>query len=123
VKIEPNKYYKTRDGQKAKVYATDCGGSYPVHGAIQQIENDVWWQTVWTLDGLLCPPKCNYIDLVAEWREPIKIERWAIVHDSGSVYEYCSSEEEAINMLNESFTEDLANKHRIIKLTGVEETK
>lgn len=32
--FEPGKEYKTRDGRKVRIYATDAGGEYPIHGAV-----------------------------------------------------------------------------------------
>lgn len=47
--IDINKKYKTRDGQDVRIYATDIGGDYPIHGAIRA--NDGWALTNWTKDG------------------------------------------------------------------------
>ncbi len=32
--IEAGKFYNTRDGRRARIYAIDSGGDFPVHGAI-----------------------------------------------------------------------------------------
>ena len=32
--IDKNKKYKTRGGHEVKIYATNTGGTYSVHGAI-----------------------------------------------------------------------------------------
>jgi len=34
--IDINKKYKTRNGQKVRIYATDGAEDYPIHGAIKQ---------------------------------------------------------------------------------------
>lgn len=49
--IDINKTYKTRDGKEVRIYATDGGGRYPVHGALL-FENETGWSiTVWTSKG------------------------------------------------------------------------
>lgn len=34
MKIEAGKFYTTREGRRARIYAIDSGGDFPVHGAI-----------------------------------------------------------------------------------------
>jgi len=46
---EINKPYKTKDGFEARIYATDAGGDYPIHGAIRR-ENG-WDTATCTRDG------------------------------------------------------------------------
>ena len=43
--------YLTRNGNKARVYATDGGGSFPVHGAVYT--NGEWEQEKWTPNGCM----------------------------------------------------------------------
>lgn len=62
--------YLTRDGRKARVYATDGCGNYRVHGAI--LINPGWQPELWDVRGVhpyhttddLMPPKqvryCNF---------------------------------------------------------------
>jgi hypothetical protein len=47
--ISKDKTYKTRNGLEARIYATGCGGSRPVHGAV--CENSVWDTISWTENG------------------------------------------------------------------------
>ena len=47
--IDKNKQYKTRGGFPHRIYATDCGGEYPVHGALAS--GDYWLMTCWTNEG------------------------------------------------------------------------
>ena len=68
--------YRTRDGRVARVYAVDCGGKRPIHGAIQA-ENGEWGITMWTREArfgeaingtdLLPPTRRVWI---AVWRYP-----------------------------------------------------
>ncbi|MGM0584255.1 MAG: hypothetical protein ACQEUZ_06360 [Pseudomonadota bacterium] len=47
--FEAGKEYRTRDGRRARVYATDGGGPCPIHGAINK--NDRWFAYCWRKDG------------------------------------------------------------------------
>lgn len=47
--IDKTKQYKTRSGLPVRIYATDSGGNYPVHGAI--LKNGRWVQHSWTSEG------------------------------------------------------------------------
>lgn len=51
VKLDLTKPVKTRGGREARIYSTDGGGGYPVHGAIYIEEKKQWVQATWTLDG------------------------------------------------------------------------
>lgn len=41
--------YVTKGGKRARVYATDAGGVYPIHGAI--LDGVVWAVQSWTATG------------------------------------------------------------------------
>ena len=46
--------YKTRHGLKVRIYAVDCGGNFPVHGAILFNEGtayEEWNSDSWTAYG------------------------------------------------------------------------
>jgi len=47
--ININKKYQTRNGQKVRIYVTDGGGEYPVHGAAWK--NNKWYLHTWTESG------------------------------------------------------------------------
>lgn len=51
--ITPGAEYKTRNGQKVRVYAVDGDGCYPVHGALQQATG--WRVRSWTAAGTVSP--------------------------------------------------------------------
>ena len=40
---------KTRNGLEARIYASDGGGTFPVHGAV--LIQDTWKPCQWTLEG------------------------------------------------------------------------
>lgn len=49
--ISQTKPYRTKDGHKVRIYATDGGGHYPIHGAIY-VNNLRGWETIkWTAEG------------------------------------------------------------------------
>ena len=52
--IDINKKYHTRDGREVRIYATDGGGHYPVHGAIKK-GDDYWDVAGWTINGASLP--------------------------------------------------------------------
>jgi hypothetical protein len=47
--ISKDKTYRTRDGREVRIYATDGGGDYPVHGAA--LGSDGWRQLMWLPSG------------------------------------------------------------------------
>lgn len=50
--IELNKKYRTRSGQQVRLYATDAGEIFPVHGAIST-DGENWFSRSWTKEGRL----------------------------------------------------------------------
>lgn len=46
---EPGKEYRTRDGKRARVYATDGGAKWSIHGAI--LADGEWRSKVWDESG------------------------------------------------------------------------
>lgn len=47
--ISKDKTYRTRGGKSVRIYASDAGGLFPVHGAI--LCDDLWIGMKWTADG------------------------------------------------------------------------
>lgn len=43
--------YVTRDGGKARIYATDSGGQLPIHGAVTMAGDCQWYINEWTSSG------------------------------------------------------------------------
>lgn len=39
--IDMTKKYQTKDGFQVRIYATDCGGEFPIHGAL--LGDDCMW--------------------------------------------------------------------------------
>lgn len=75
LKIEVGKFYRTRNNQKARIYATDGGGEYTVHGAIYHENINVWVPHKWYISGRELSQEEEFIfDLVCEWEEPLILD-------------------------------------------------
>ena len=75
--IDKNKTYKTRDGKKVRIYATDGEKEYPVHGAIK-LHNE-WMAITWTAEGKYCGLGGDDKDLI-EVKPRIQREYWVNVY-------------------------------------------
>ena len=71
--ISKDKQYRTRDGREVRIYATDGGDDFPVHGAIKS--DDKWASDCWTIDGLFVYDSRSICDLI-EVKPRIKREVW-----------------------------------------------
>lgn len=93
MKIEPGKLYRTRGGQKARIYAVDGEQPWPIHGAV--LENREWKQYGWWPDGRFDRNTDNHrhLDLIEEWTEPKKTkELWLWVFESPKFGYHTSNE-------------------------------
>ena len=79
--IDKDKQYTTRDGSEVRIYATDGGGSYPVHGAIKRSEG--WLSASWGISGYVVSPVREMPDDLIEVKPRMKFERWALVERNG----------------------------------------
>jgi len=73
MKIEVGKLYKTRCGDKVRIYATDGAGSWPIHGAA--LESEGWCDESWSsLGSSSFKHSFNHKkmgrEIVSEWEEP-----------------------------------------------------
>ncbi len=67
--IEPGKFYRTRDGRKVRIYATDGQRSCQVHGAV--FECGRWDIRDWWINGSYGrQDEADSADIIAEWTEP-----------------------------------------------------
>lgn len=65
-KLEVGKFYKTRNGNKARIYALDGGDECTVHGAVSTPCG--WRQGEWNLIGFCSSLEREYdYDIVAPW--------------------------------------------------------
>jgi hypothetical protein len=85
-KISKDKQYTTRDGREVRIYATDGGGTYPIHGAIERREG--WVSASWGSTGYVVSPGREMLDDLIEVKPRKKIERWVMVerHDACSMW-------------------------------------
>ena len=76
--ISKDKTYTTLRGMPVRIYATDAGGLFPVHGAI--FNDGIWNGMKWTEEGKthVFNPSCmvNTVDDLAEVKPRIKRTVW-----------------------------------------------
>jgi hypothetical protein len=113
--IDKNKKYKTRSGLDVRIYATDGGGEYSVHGAY--LDGGEWEQESWTESGHhLSGVDCGSLDLVEV--VPL-LERWIVVQESNGYITHCctcTTEQEA-----SSFVRASGKGNRVVHLREVRE--
>ena len=83
MKLEAGKYYKTRNGLKAYVEFIRQDNPFrdyiPEYPAIGFIES--YGEHMWKTNGEFSVPNDYELDLISEWREPIKISGWVNISD------------------------------------------
>ena len=92
MKIEPGKFYKTRDGRKVRIYAVDGENAFPVHAALYEGGN--WFIHDYTLDGKF-DSTFSDSDLISEWPEEMERTYWINVYEDSSVMGCWSTKEYA----------------------------
>lgn len=70
---------QTRDGRSVRIYCTDGGGEYPVHGAVDN-GHGAWFLRYWKLSGVSVT--CATCDLV---RKPRRVTGWLNVYGNGRI--------------------------------------
>jgi hypothetical protein len=83
-KISKDKQYKTRDGREVRIYATDGGGAYPIHGAIKRPEG--WVGATWGSTGYVFSPGRGMLEDLIEVKPRMKFERWVVVFPTGACH-------------------------------------
>ena len=68
MKLEAGKYYRTRDGQKAFIGATDPFGNAETHYKAVGFTDGGYCH--WAIDGRFWSSKEDGLDIVSEWKEP-----------------------------------------------------
>ena len=67
LKIEIGKFYKTRDGRKARIYHVD---EKHIHGAVYTEGDGIWAIRCWWSSGQITSSgNLNGCDIVEEWKE------------------------------------------------------
>lgn len=64
MQVSMNKQYRTKTNEKVRIYCTNGGGEYPVHGAIWEEDLQRWTPFSWTAEGIFCSDEDNHLDLV-----------------------------------------------------------
>lgn len=86
MKIEVGIFYRTRRGDKVKIYSVEPNGNLPIHGAF--LDSKIWSAECWTKDGYFSTESkdCAH-DIVGYWdkKEPFEVE--ALVSRCGGVIE------------------------------------
>ena len=86
-KIEVGKFYKTRCGMKARIYAIDGGAvKNNIHGATFDSEYASWDQCSWGPNGRHLLSGKHELDLVSEWEDPKLRLKAYINYMDGSVF-------------------------------------
>jgi len=108
--IDKNRIYRTRDGREVRIYATDGGSRYPVHGAVCM--DDGWLPRQWTEQGELSNGRLvpSAHDLI-EVRPRHKRTVWLNVHVNRSVIAHDLREE-----ADKLFCKDVAPRIACIKV-------
>lgn len=80
--IDWSKPVRTRDGREARVYSTDSGGTYPVHGAIKSLAG-VWHMNQWTSSGECAGFRVDTSSDLVNVPRRVKVDCWLNVFDNG----------------------------------------
>ena len=84
MKLEAGKYYKTRNGLKAYVEFIRQDNPFrdyiPEYPAIGFIES--YGEHMWKTNGEFNTFIESELDLISEWREPVKVSGWVNVYDT-----------------------------------------
>ena len=74
---------ETMDGRSVRIYRTDAGTQFPIHGAIC-LGPDEWELAQWTKDGLYDPTLSPESEQGSNLKlKTVTVERWANVYESG----------------------------------------
>jgi hypothetical protein len=75
MKIEVGKFYRTRDGRKARIYAVDGREGSNIHGAVL---NEIGWITsTWAITGQWIAAESDR-DLISEWIDKPEVD-WSVM--------------------------------------------
>lgn len=85
--IDINKKYRTRSGCEVRIYATDAGGDYPIHGAVKYKGNNYWSPRKWKDSGSECQADSSDLIEVSPY-EDFKIDDKVLVWNAGDEDKY-----------------------------------
>ena len=86
--IKVGKFYKTRSGNKAKIY--EIFDNYYI-GAVYFETSTLWVPLVWSKGQNIASSEGSLYDIVSEWTEPHPAESWEVdkkilVSDDGEIW-------------------------------------
>jgi len=90
MQVEMGKQYKTRSGKEVRLYATDCGGVYTVHGAYRS--GEFWAIGSWLSNGEWYRGSVQELDLI-EVKPRIQREVWLNIY--GNDTDWCVHDSKA----------------------------
>jgi hypothetical protein len=70
--ISKDKQYKTKGGQEVRIYSTEAGGLFPVHGSVKVNGGKEWIHKIWTNQGSASSSSSN-IESSKMWGDLIEI--------------------------------------------------
>lgn len=83
--IQAGKEYRTRDGRRARIYASDGAGER-IHGAV--LMSNGWYNMSWRTDGQMWKGSTSGFDIVAHWtgeKAQAKGYVWLVLKPDGNV--------------------------------------
>lgn len=90
--IEEGRVVKTKGGLDVRIYATDGGGKFPIHGAIRASESEPWVLRTWTGEGRHQLTITTALDLVIGPRT-IEVDLWINVYGDRAFCFYSTKEQ------------------------------
>lgn len=107
MKIEVGKYYRTRDGRKARIYAVDGREGSNIHGAVL---NEIGWITsTWAITGQWVSAETGR-DLISEWIDKPEVDwsampKWAewVAMDADGEWRWFSFREPVVDLTSDSW--------------------
>jgi hypothetical protein len=86
MKLSTDGFYRTRGGDKVRIYAVDGGGSGPVHGAV--LHGEVWFTRVWNERGQRMKDWTDTDDIVGRWpqEQEVEVEARVGLYDDGGTF-------------------------------------
>ena len=100
--IDVTKVEITRSGHLVRIYATDGGSEYPIHGAWRDAANDFWCQESWAIDGRHRIGIDQSLDLI-EGPETVEVDVWLNVYEDCELYIYRTKKAADISASNNRF--------------------
>ena len=87
--ISMDKQYRTSHGREVRIYATDAGGEYPIHGAV--LVDGIWFPMRWC-EHLFSDPDMDFGGVLIEVKPRIQREYWVNLHKDYMIIPYPSKE-------------------------------